>query len=48
MVDSVSVERMNFSHSGVDMVKKMDFADDPVDAWRSTKVEDAMRYAWSL
>ncbi|KAJ8560152.1 hypothetical protein K7X08_004210 [Anisodus acutangulus] len=43
----VSGEKMNFSRSGGDVGKKMDIADDPVDAQRREKVKDAMCHAWS-
>ncbi|WMV34944.1 hypothetical protein MTR67_028329 [Solanum verrucosum] len=44
---SVSGEKMNFSHSGGDVGKKIDYTEDPVDAQRREKVKDAMRHAWS-
>ncbi|XP_009764246.1 mannosyl-oligosaccharide 1,2-alpha-mannosidase MNS1 isoform X1 [Nicotiana sylvestris] len=43
----ISGEKMNFSRSGGDVVKKKDFADDPIDAQRREKVKDAMLHAWS-
>lgn len=44
---SVSGEKINFSHGGGDVGKKMDYTEDPVDAQRREKVKDAMRHAWS-
>ncbi|KAM3375182.1 mannosyl-oligosaccharide 1,2-alpha-mannosidase MNS1 isoform X1 [Capsicum galapagoense] len=44
---SIAGEKPNFSRSGDDVGKKMNFLDDPVDAQRREKVKDAMRHAWS-
>lgn len=43
----VSGEKVNFSRTGGDVLKKKDFAEDPIDAQRREKVKDAMLHAWS-